>query len=80
MSVCDFSGRRTKAHPSTPNKHLDYTRRGWDMLVKIWRKKLHYWDPTRLTLKSGMIVCTSKISSLLRFCEMQLPSLCRESM
>lgn len=38
--------KRTKAHPSTPNKYINNARRGWDMLIKIWRKKLHYWDPT----------------------------------
>uniref|UniRef100_A0A2M4BWG5 Putative replication-associated histone mrna stem loop-binding protein n=1 Tax=Anopheles marajoara TaxID=58244 RepID=A0A2M4BWG5_9DIPT len=36
---------RTKDHPRTPQKHLKYSRRGWDALVKIWRKQLHCFDP-----------------------------------
>jgi len=47
---CVVSDKRIKAHPSTPNKNMNYTRRGWDMLIKIWRKKLHYWDPKRYML------------------------------
>ncbi|XP_050087568.1 histone RNA hairpin-binding protein [Anopheles aquasalis] len=36
---------RTKDHPRTPPKHVKYSRRGWDALVKTWRKKLHCFDP-----------------------------------
>ncbi|XP_051169645.1 uncharacterized protein LOC127287004 [Leptopilina boulardi] len=37
--------KRIKEHPRTPPMHLKYTRRGWDGMVKLWRKKLHIWDP-----------------------------------
>lgn len=36
---------RTNEHPWTPPKNAKYSRRGWDGLVKVWRKKLHCWDP-----------------------------------
>lgn len=37
--------KRTKEHPKTPPKHVKYSRRAWDGLVKVWRKKLHCFDP-----------------------------------
>ncbi|XP_055616309.1 histone RNA hairpin-binding protein [Toxorhynchites rutilus septentrionalis] len=37
--------QRTKNHPKTPPKHIKYSRRAWDGLVKVWRKKLHCFDP-----------------------------------
>uniref|UniRef100_A0A182PPZ8 Histone RNA hairpin-binding protein RNA-binding domain-containing protein n=1 Tax=Anopheles epiroticus TaxID=199890 RepID=A0A182PPZ8_9DIPT len=36
---------RTKDHPMTPQKTLKYSRRAWDGLVRVWRKKLHCFDP-----------------------------------
>lgn len=37
--------KRAKEHPKTPPKHIKYSRRAWDGLVKVWRKKLHCFDP-----------------------------------
>ncbi|XP_070501000.1 histone RNA hairpin-binding protein [Chironomus tepperi] len=38
--------KRTRDHPKTPPKHLKYSRRAWEGLIKSWRKKLHTFDPT----------------------------------
>jgi len=35
---------RTKDHPWTPNKFTVCSTRSWQGVMRIWRRKLHFWD------------------------------------
>ena len=42
---------RTKHHPQTPDKGVACSSRSWQGVMRIWRRKLHYWDTPEVTKK-----------------------------
>jgi len=39
---------RTSEHPWTPNKFSVCSTRSWQGMMRIWRRKLHFWDPAEV--------------------------------
>lgn len=57
--------KRTRArdHPRTPRKGIRYSRRSWDTQIKLWRIKLHNYDPFKPEQDEIENVTTIEISA-----------------
>lgn len=50
-----FRTKRKRGDPQTPDKYATYSKRAWDGLVRVWRRKLHAWDPPGLPLSASHV-------------------------
>ncbi|KAI9015490.1 histone RNA hairpin-binding protein RNA-binding domain-containing protein [Hyaloraphidium curvatum] len=47
--------KRKRGDPQTPDKYASYSKRAWDGLVRVWRRKLHAWDPPGLPVSASHV-------------------------
>jgi len=54
---------RSKDHPWTPDKFTICSTRSWQGVVRLWRRKLHFWDPPTTAKETLLNLSTSTACS-----------------
>ncbi|KAI6186979.1 Slbp protein [Aphelenchoides besseyi] len=55
---------RLKAHPKTPNKYLNYSRRNWDAQMRKWKRSLYEWAGEYCPSSANTSRSTSRANSV----------------
>ena len=61
--------QRSRDQPRTPQKNIKYSRRSWDQQIKLWRIKLHNFDPD-----SGVAVQADRVEIGQKTMDIELPA------